>query len=228
MSRCPWLALVIAMAAVSMGNISTALALTAEEVRANGAFGFPQANAQVLCDTSELRVSVWNNFKFFYVQAVHWSSATSTGIDSAAVFFDVDNDRKPTPKRDRVFYLNSNERHPGLWSNFALSSGWSRLVNDSRGRGAISHPEVTDGAPIRIDSFCLTLLELGIRPGDDIRLVYWSRTSGSAHVVDSVGYQPEKSHEISQIPMVLFHEVVLGQSQDEVDLSVVPDAKRHP
>src|SRR5207244_3018412 len=43
-----------------------------EELGNNGAFGFPQARAGVLCDTPQLRFSVCNDGEFFFAQAVLW------------------------------------------------------------------------------------------------------------------------------------------------------------
>jgi hypothetical protein len=44
----------------------------------DGAFGFPQAEAQVLFDDPDLRVSVYNDARYLYVQAIVWNDADDT------------------------------------------------------------------------------------------------------------------------------------------------------
>lgn len=41
-------------------------------LKRQGAFGFPQPAAETLCDTDDLRVSIWNNKTYLYVQAILW------------------------------------------------------------------------------------------------------------------------------------------------------------
>src|SRR5688500_11354603 len=42
------------------------------DLKRDGAFGFPQGNARVLCDNPDLRLSAWNNSEYLFVQAVLW------------------------------------------------------------------------------------------------------------------------------------------------------------
>ena len=52
---------------------------------ATAPFGFPQAEAQVLCDQEELRVSAWTNAHYLYVQAIVWADADDTVVETEIV-----------------------------------------------------------------------------------------------------------------------------------------------
>ena len=47
-------------------------------LRENGAFGFPQRNAKVLCDLPSCRLSVWNNREVLLAQIVLWADGDAT------------------------------------------------------------------------------------------------------------------------------------------------------
>ena len=40
------------------------------DLKTNGVCGFPQDQASVLCDNDSLRLSVWNNREYLFVQAI--------------------------------------------------------------------------------------------------------------------------------------------------------------
>jgi len=48
------------------------------ELRQNGAFEFPQAQATVLCKNPDLRFSVWNSQEYLFAQAVLWNDDDSS------------------------------------------------------------------------------------------------------------------------------------------------------
>jgi hypothetical protein len=59
------------------GAMPMNLKISEAAVRENGVFGFPQKQAKVVCDTADLRLSVWNNDQYLYVQAVLWKDNDS-------------------------------------------------------------------------------------------------------------------------------------------------------
>jgi hypothetical protein len=94
----------------------------APDPRRDGAFDFPQAQATVLCDEPDLRVSAWNDASYLYIQAILWKddndaldkSADGRPIgDWGALSLDVDADGKVTPERDLEYCLNPWVGQPG-------------------------------------------------------------------------------------------------------------------
>jgi len=124
---------VLATAACTGGESPASLA----ELRQNGAFEFPQAQATVLCENPDLRFSVWNNQEYLFAQAVVWTDDDSSlgktednreiG-DWSQVMLDLDADGKPSAHVDRNYMLNP-------WPNF---SGLGKKVTT---------PEVGQPAP---------------------------------------------------------------------------------
>src|SRR5580765_7072526 len=68
--------LVVAIGAGMSGSGLAAPSLA--ELRERGAFEFPQPEAKVLCDTADLRFSVWNNDEHLFAQAVLWKDNDSS------------------------------------------------------------------------------------------------------------------------------------------------------
>ena len=88
------------------------LKISEAAVRENGVFGFPQKQAKVFCDTPDLRLSVWNNDRFLYVQAVLWKDNDSalgktkdgrTIGDKSDLRLDVNVAGTVTPNVDRTY-----------------------------------------------------------------------------------------------------------------------------
>lgn len=88
---------------------------TLSELRAKGAFGFPQKDAKVFCDQGDLRLSVWNNAEYLFAQAILWTDGESeVGRtednreigDWSTLMLDLDADGKATPDVDRDYSLN--------------------------------------------------------------------------------------------------------------------------
>ena len=48
------------------------MSFTLADFETNGVCGFPQDQASVLCDNDSLRLSVWNNREYLFVQAILW------------------------------------------------------------------------------------------------------------------------------------------------------------
>src|SRR6478609_4910861 len=46
------------------------------QLASKGAFAFPQSEATVVCDYRDLRVSIWNNSEYLFVQAVLWKDGS--------------------------------------------------------------------------------------------------------------------------------------------------------
>src|SRR3712207_5650545 len=93
------------------------------DLKKDGVFAFPQKQAEVICDSEELRVSWWNDAKHLYGQAVVWKDddnslgETEDGRpigDTASLALDLDADQKVTANVDRKYALNSWPAIPGL------------------------------------------------------------------------------------------------------------------
>ena len=114
---------------VVRGLIASAIALAPsgalgdDDLKTSGAFGFPQADALVLCDTEDLRVSAWNDDAYLFVQAVVWKDDNSEAGqtddgraigDWSNLMIDADADGAVTPGLDRDYSLNPWPTMPGL------------------------------------------------------------------------------------------------------------------
>ena len=54
------------------------MSFTLVDLETNGVYGFPQDQASVLCDNDSLRLSVWNNREYLFVQAILWKVSEHT------------------------------------------------------------------------------------------------------------------------------------------------------
>lgn len=119
--------------------------LWAQEVnnlKRDGAFGFPQAQAQVLCDSEALRVSAWSNEKYLFVQSIVWKDSDSELVDVrgnkfgdySQLVLDVDGDRRTTPLIDRTYSVGAFPGMRGLRYQVATSErSWTPSQLDSQG-----------------------------------------------------------------------------------------------
>src|SRR5437660_768779 len=122
---------------------ASALGVDEAQLKREGAFGFPQKDATVLCDTPALRVSGWNDAENLYVQAILFEDGDSTMGqtadgrdigDTSSLVLDVDGDGKVTANVDRTYHLNSWPTLPGLTYSIELGGGSStHLMSDSKG-----------------------------------------------------------------------------------------------
>src|SRR5437870_7895696 len=99
--------LALALACATLAEAHAAVSVSA--LREDGAFAFPQTAANVLCDNSDLRFSVWNNEDYLFAQAVLWNDGDSSPGktednreigDWSVLMFDLDADGKATPNLD--------------------------------------------------------------------------------------------------------------------------------
>ena len=172
------------------------LAGTGTDAVGQGAFGFPQDQAVVLCDRDDLRFSVWNNREFLFLQAVLWNDPDQTPGetadgraigDNAALGLDIDADGRRTADVDRIYYLNPWPSRPGLrYQVFVPNGATTHMRHDSAGRGNISYLPTADGRRARVDTFVIPLAELGTGPRRELRLVYFTYSPVPGHRLDSV------------------------------------------
>ncbi len=209
-----------------------------KDLKRDGAFGFPQAQAQVLCDDADLRVSVYNDAAYLYVQAIVWKDGddalgeTADGRpigDSATLCLMVDADAKPTLQRDRHYSLNPWPQLSGLHYQVQVSSnGWTGLQRDPKGRGAIRYVAAGGGARVRVDSLLIPLADLGKKPGDTLRLAYYGSSPQPDLTVNSVGYRSPRKYYSHALPPAMYHTVTLAERPSALDPKQVPDGRDDP
>lgn len=197
------------------------------QLRANGAFGFPQKDAKVLCDRPALRFSVWNNDKYLFVQAVLWKdNDSSLGKDAndqprgdrSHLRLDLDADGKETSDVDRIYYLNIRPSLSGL--RYAISKGeggTTGMQDDLKARGAIRYVETTDGKRARVDTYLIPLEEISKRVGDKIQMFYYGHSPKPHLSINSVTYD-------ALMPRNKYTGYVLGNGS-EMDPAKVPDGR---
>jgi hypothetical protein len=201
------------------------------DLKRDGAFGFPQAQAQVLCDNADLRLSFWNDSTFLYLQTVLWKDDDDTlgqsadgrpFCDQSCVIFDLDTDGQITPQVDRIYTLNPFPRQ-GL--RYQVYNGFQKytVLQDTTGCGGIRYLPMADGSRVRVDSLVVPLAEINKRPGDKLRLAYWGRSPKPDLTLNSVGYQNRRDYAHDRLPWHKFHEVILADRADVLDLRAVPD-----
>ncbi len=219
-----------------------ALALTAAgqgaagpDLKRDGAFGFPQAQATVLCDTEALRVSAFNDAEYLFVQAIIYGDGDDTEGEAAdgravgdgsVLRIDADGDGKATGHLDRDYHLNPWPKLPGLqYSVLFDDRGTSGLTGDSKGRGSITYVDVGDGTRWRVDSYLVPLDELKAAPGATVRCAYWGRSPVPSLVVNSVGFTRDKPYYSSHLPRESWHAVVLAERPASIDVQAVPEGR---
>lgn len=231
---------------VPAGHDIPVVRLSEAELTKNGLFGFPQEQAQVLCDTPELRLSMWNNSEYLYAQAIVWNDNSSEPSqlrdgrvlgDHADIVFDLDADEKLTKDVDRIYMLSPWSNFPGL--NYSIAKGedgkWATtgILRDTKGRGAVRYVLTPEGRKIRVDSFLIPLRELNRKVGDKIRLVYYGNSPHPDLTVNSVGFQPQPLPQriigaryfSYNIPMASYHDYFLVKG-GPFTASSVPDGHR--
>jgi thiol-disulfide isomerase/thioredoxin len=205
------------------------------DLKRDGAFGFPQREAQVLCDNSELRVSAWSDSEHLYVQAIVWGDGddaigeTQDGRkigDYSNLSLDLDADKQNTPQVDRSYSLNPWPSLPGLRYQVVLQrNATTGIQSNSKGRGSIKFLETPDGKRVRVDSFVIPLTEIRKQPGEAIRLAYWTSSPQPELVLNSVGFQRAGRYYPYSIPKDLYHDVKLSDRAASLDPKVVPEGR---
>jgi thiol-disulfide isomerase/thioredoxin len=204
------------------------------DLKKEGAFGFPQDKATVLCDTKDLRVSAWNDAAHLYVQAVVWGDGddslgeTRDGRkigDYSTLLVDADADGKPTPKVDRNYTLNPWPTLPGLRYQVLVSeTGSTGLQGDSKGRGSIHYAQTAAGK-VRVDSYVIPLAEIGRKPGDKIRFAYYASSPKPELTLNSIGFAPAGRYYSHSLPRDKYHEWTLADRPATLDAKKVPDGR---
>ncbi len=226
------------MFAATITTLLTAAATTVHagpELKADGAFGFPQAGARVLADTEVVRVSVANDGEHLYVQAILWTDGddsvgeTADGRpigDNSVLRIDADADGKATGHLDRDYSLNPWPVLPGLHYQVLFGDkGSSHLTADSKGRGAISYVDVGEGKRVRVDSFLVPLAEIKRDAGQRVRIAYWGSSAEPKLRVNSVGFTSEKPYYAVQLPREAWHEITLAPGATKIDVQAVPEGR---
>jgi len=231
---------------VRAANQMPKVPLSEAELTKSGLFGFPQEQAQVLCNTPELRLSVWNNAEYLYAQAILWNDNDSDFRplgdgrvigDHADLVIDANADEKLTKDVDRIYMLNPWSNFPGL--NYAIAKGqdgkWATtgILRDTKGRGAVRYVLAPGGRKIRVDSFLIPLREINRKIGDKIRLVYYGNSPYPDLTLNSGNFQlpshpqrfPGASYFSYNIPMASYHDYTLANG-GPISASAVPDGHR--
>jgi thiol-disulfide isomerase/thioredoxin len=200
-------------------------------LKRDGAFAFPQAKAEVLCDNKDLRLSSWNDAKYLYVQAVVWAdgddSLGETGDgrpigDTSDLILDVDADQKVTPKVDRSYHLNPWPNLPGLRYSVLLGPRSSSYIkSDSTGRGSIRYLDIGKAQRVRVDSFVIPLAEIEKKPGDKIRLAYSASSPKPALRINSIGEKGGFSFANGEA-WKKFHAFTLADRPESLKITDVP------
>ena len=165
----------LALRCAAITRAADSSAATAIDVRRDGAFGFPQQDAKVLCDQPGLRFSVWNNAEYFCAQAVLWNdddpalgkTDDNREIgDHSMLLLDLDGDGKATGDVDRNYSLNPWSEMQGLHYQIVHSEGGtSGLKKDSKGRGAIRYVKISGGRQVRVDTYLIPMSEISTCQG---------------------------------------------------------------
>jgi WD40 repeat protein/thiol-disulfide isomerase/thioredoxin len=204
------------------------------DLKKQGAFGFPQGKATVLCDTKDLRLSAWNDAAYLYVQAVLWADnddslgetddGRPTG-DGSVLSLDLDADQKVTPNVDRDYMLNPWPGLPGLRYTVPLGQNANTAIQgDAKGRGAARYLGA-GGKKVRVDSYLIPLAEIGRKPGDKIRFAYWGSSVKPELTLNSVGFEGRGRYYAFNLPSAKYHELTLADRPASVDAKEVPNGQ---
>lgn len=204
-------------------------------LKLDDAFGFPQAQAEVLCDEEDMRLSAFNDSTFLYVQAIVWVDGNDTlgettdgrqiG-DYSSLLLDVDADQQATPQVDRCYSLNPWPKSPGLRYQIVVrENALTGLQKNSKGRGAIRYLSVKEGQKVRIDSFVIPLKEISKQPGEKLRLAYYASSPQPELSVNSVGFRSTVRYSAHSLPRKTYHEITLAARPDVLDLKQIPEGR---
>lgn len=229
----PW-PLIFCIAATLSFCRAEELPNTVSALREYGAFGFPQKDAQVLCDTPALRFSVWNNDQYLFAQAVMWTDDdASLGKtrdnrdigDWSELMLSRKSDAKITPKLDREYLLNPWPGMGGLYYTTILGPRTTTgIESNTKGRGAVRYIKA-DGKLVRVDTYLIPLTEISGHAGDKIRLVYWGSSPKPELTVNSAGHSPKgKSYYIWSIPRLEYNGYALAKGGN-IDVGSVPNGR---
>jgi hypothetical protein len=227
-----FLLLIFGMTATAQTNINSKPTLE-KSLREQGAFLFPQQEAKVLCNTPELRLSIWNNEELLFAQAILWKDDSrqigtdGTGRqlgDSSTLLLDLDANSAPTPKVDRVYVVNPRLEKSGLDYWVMLGRGmWTDIIGDTKGTGSICYIRLDSGRLARVDSYAIPLNEIKCKTGQKIRIAYSARSAVPVFKLKSVAVTIQDEDEwCCGIPVKKYQEYVLSPNQlHEPDLKAI-------
>jgi thiol-disulfide isomerase/thioredoxin len=198
----------------------------------DGAFGFPQADAAVLIDNADYRVSLYSDDRYLFVQSVVWHDGDDSlgeTVDGRAIgdrtnlYVDVDGNGEVTPNVDRVYLVNYFPSRPGLYYQLLLGDyRRTHVRQDSAGRAAIRYLDTPGGGRVRVDSIVIPLAELGRRPGQSVRLAVWTRSEHPDLTLNSLGVAEPPGVGGSGLPTRSYHVVTLVAGRPPLDPTLVP------
>lgn len=223
------------MLSILIAAASAAALSFGPDLKTDGAFGFPQKQATVLCDTPDLRLSAFSDASYLYVQAVLWKDGddapgeTADGRaigDNSTLRVDADADSKITANVDRSYALNPWPSLPGLHYSVELGGNSSTgLQKDSKGRGAISYVGAS-GGKVRVDSYLIPLDEVSRKPGQSLRIAYYGKSTKPDLLVNSVGFTKDgKPYYPHHLPLDKFHDLPLPERPASIDVQQVPEGR---
>lgn len=173
---------------------------TKRDIVDHGYFHFPQHEATVMHNSSELRLSVWNNNTLLYVQAVLWNDYSKEIRinrygrqlgDSSTLYIDTDASVSLTPRVDRCYSLDPWLSMNGLYYSILLGECSRTFLKDnSKGTGSICYVNLKEHKKVRIDNYVIPLQELNKSCGEKIRLVYCVASAVPEFRTSSVGRIP--------------------------------------
>src|SRR6185437_8724807 len=188
--RCLIFSVILLATVACIAHSQTEGPVSLSDLKAGGAFGFPQKDARVLRDDKNLRFSVTNNSDYLFVQAILWNDGDSAigkldgkAIgDYSSIMFLSGSNKKRTPNLDRNYSINPLPHLVGLYYSIVRDSAElgfgpdrfvsSPLQNDSRGRGRTDYVSTIQGKTVRVDSYLIPLGEISKRHGDTIQVCY--------------------------------------------------------
>jgi hypothetical protein len=205
------------------------------DLKNEGFLGFPQAQAEVVCNQKDLRLSVWNDDQYLVLQSVLWKDdSDSLGKtrdgrsigDYSIVSFDLDLDQMDTPKVDRLYLVNPWPYLLGLGYQIVMSEkSTSGIQTDSKGRGSIIYVPTSDGKQIRVDTYAILLDEIGKKIGDRIRFAYMAFSPHPEFRMNSIRFKSDNFYHISSLPKKMYHEILLTYRIDGFEPKKLPDGR---
>ena len=225
---CLILSVILFATVFSIAQSQTDHPVSLSDLKAGGAFGFPQKDARVLHDDKNLRFSVTNNSDYLFAQAILWTDGESSigkldgkAIgDYSSIMFLSGSDKKRTPDLDRNYSINPLPHLVGLYYSIVRNSAKlgfgpdkfvsSPLQDDSRGRGRTDYVSTIQGKTVRVDSYLIPLGEISKHQGDTVKVCYFGYSPKPALIVNSVGFNIQERYYNYQIPIGMYQKISLN------------------
>lgn len=204
-------------------------------LKRDGAFVFPQAQAQILCDTKTLRLSAWNDATYLYLQAILWTDnddalgkgdpSGQRSSDTGHILVDIDANGALTPKIDHYYrVLTDPKTSTPMAALIVTANGGYRGNPPAKLHGGVRYV-TSDGNRIRVDSFVISIAQLGRKPGENVRLVYWGDSPSPNLTVNSVGFKAQPGSTWKALPWNQFHTLKLADRPPSLDLKKIPTGR---